>query len=44
MQELMMSVFCGALFYFLVMQITQCFTEGLIGGIPEEESEDESND
>lgn len=40
-RELIMSVMCGGLFYLLVMQITQCVTDGLIGGIPEEEAEDE---
>lgn len=40
-RELIMSVTCGGLFYLLVMQITQCVTNGLIGSIPEEEAEDE---
>lgn len=39
-----MSVMCGAMFYLLVMQVTQCITIGLTGGIPEEEAEDESCD
>lgn len=44
MRELIMSVFCGTLFYLLVMQIVQCFTAGRIGGIPEEAAEDENCD
>ena len=44
MRELIMSVFCGTLFYFLITQIVQCFTEGHIGGISEEAAEDESCD
>ncbi len=43
-RELLMSVFCGTLFYFLVMQIVQCFTAGRIGGISEEAAEDENCD
>lgn len=43
-RELLMSVFCGTLFYFLIIQIVQCFTAGRIGGISEEAAEDESCD
>ncbi len=39
-----MSAGCGILFYFLIMQIVQCFTMGRIGGIPEEAAEDENSD
>lgn len=41
MREFIMSLTCGGLFYLLVIQITQCVTVGLMGGIPEEEAEDE---
>lgn len=34
-------IFCIA-FSALVMQIVQCITVGLMGGIPEEEAEDEN--
>lgn len=44
MRELIMSVFCGVLFYLLIMQIVQCFTAGRIGGISEEAAEDENCD
>ena len=44
MRELIMSAGCGILFYFLIMQIVQCFTMGRIGGIPEEAAEDENRD
>ncbi|MCX4257468.1 MAG: hypothetical protein OSJ54_11180 [Oscillospiraceae bacterium] len=43
-RELMMSVFCGTLFYFLIIQIVQCFTAGRTGGISEEAAEDENCD
>ena len=42
MRELLMSAFCGSLFYLLIMQIVQCITVGLTGGIPEEDVEDEN--
>lgn len=41
MREFIMSLTCGGLFYLLVIQITQCITVGLMGGISEEEAEDE---
>lgn len=41
MREVLMSAGFGILLYCLVMQITLCFTEGLTGGIPEDEAEDE---
>ncbi len=41
MREVLMSMSCGILYYFLIMQITQCITEGLTGGISENEAEDE---
>lgn len=41
MREVLMSAGCGLLFYCFVMQLTQCFTEGRTGGIPEDEAEDE---
>lgn len=44
MRELIMSVFCGTLFYLLVMSVVQCFTAGRIGGISEEAAEDENCD
>lgn len=44
MRELIMSVLCGVLFYFLVMSVVQCFTAGRIGGISEEAAEDENSD
>lgn len=42
MWEIIMSLTCGGLFYLLVIQITQCVTVGLMGGVPEEEAEDET--
>ncbi len=42
-REMLMSAGCGILFYFLVMQIVQCFTAGRIGGISEEAAEDENS-
>lgn len=44
MREYIMSAVCGILFYFLIMQIVQCFTAGRIGGISEEAAEDENSD
>lgn len=44
MRELIMSVFCGTLFYLLIMQIVQRFTAERIGGISEEAAEDENCD
>jgi len=41
MREMLMSAGFGILYYLLIMQITQCITEGLTGGIPEDEAEDE---
>ncbi len=44
MRDFIISAVCGILFYFLIMQIVQCFTAGRIGGIPEEAAEDENSD
>lgn len=41
MRELIMSAACGGVFYLLIMQITQCITDGLMGGISEEDAENE---
>ena len=43
MWEIISPFLLGGLFYCLVMQVVKCITEGLTGGIPEDEAEDEKN-
>lgn len=40
-REVVLPVLCGIIFVAFVLELVQCFTNGLIGGIPEEEAEDE---
>lgn len=41
MREVLMSVSGGILYYLLITQIVQCFTDSK-GGVPEDEAEDEN--
>lgn len=43
-REVVLTVMCSISFTALILEIVQCFTVGLTGGIPEEEAEDESCD
>lgn len=40
-REVVLTVICSIIFVAFVLELVQCFTDGLIGGIPEEEAEDE---
>lgn len=41
-REVVLTVLCSILFLAFVLELVQCVTVGLTGGIPEEEAEDES--
>lgn len=43
-REVVLTVLCSISFTALILEIVQCVTVGLTGGIPEEEAEDESCD
>lgn len=43
-REVVLTAMCSILFLAFVLELVQCFTVGLTGGIPEEEAEDESCD
>lgn len=43
-REVVLTVMCSISFTALILEIVQCVTVGLTGGIPEEAEEDESYD